>query len=126
MPALGRDALLTITALRKTTVDVPELGGAIILREMTGRDLVLLQQRSGRTLEDLDRDDFVTVLNLLAWMLRYSWIDDAGDLVMDDGDVEKIINMPVGAMTTLVGLISAPLTELNGLAKEATAEAKKN
>lgn len=128
MPALNRDALLSMTTLRTVSVPIPELGpDAMILRELTGRDLVALQQRTGKGLDDLRGGvDFNGALDILAWLLRLSWIDDDGNLVMGDQDVDLIINMPVSAMMTLVNRVTDPLMQLNGLTQTAVEDAKKN
>lgn len=127
MPTLNRDALLAITALRTVTVDLPALGSSMILRELTGRDLMSLQERTGKTFEQLRGGiDFTSAFDLMAWMLRLSWVDDDGDYVMADDDVERVINMPLSAMMALITAVIDPMMQLNGLTPTSGEDAKKN
>lgn len=127
MPALGRDALLALTTLKTVSVPLPELGpDAMILRELTGRDLMTLQQRTGKSFEELGNIDFGAALDVVAWMLRYSWVDEDGACVLRDDDVERIINMPLSAMALIIGHVADPLMQLNGLTKDPVGDAQKN
>lgn len=127
MPALGRDALLAMTTLRTISVPLPELGpDAMILRELTGRDLMLLQERTGKSFSEIGDVDFTNALDVVAWMLRYSWIDEAGAFVMTDEDVALIINMPLSSLTAIMGHVADPLMMLNNLTKDPVGDAQKN
>jgi len=128
VPALNRDALLSLTTLRTVSVPIPDLGpDAMILRELTGRDLVNLQQRTGKGFDDLRNGvDLSSAFDVLAWLLRFSWVDEGGNLIMTDADVDKVINMPLSAVMILVNHVVDPLMQLNGLTPSAVEDAQKN
>ena len=87
MQALDRSALLAATAIPREAVPLPELGGVVYVRGMTGseRDAfeVSLVQGRGRKRE-------VNLRNLRAKLVAYCTVDAQGVRLFTDADVEQL------------------------------------
>lgn len=107
--------------LTTETVPVPEWGGAVIVRMMTGsqRDLYesSLMKRGANGSYEVD------TVNMRAKLIAYTVVDEAGALVFD----------PVADLAELTGKSASALERIfvvaqriNGLAASSTADAEKN
>jgi hypothetical protein len=97
---LTRDEILAKTKLRSELVNVPEWGGTIRVRELTGAErdkyeaaLVRMQKGTGAT--DLTMD------NARARLVALASIDDQGNPLFSEADVVKLGNLSASALSTV-------------------------
>jgi len=83
MATLDRTAILTADDLAQEIVDVPEWGGSVCVREMTGTELGQWQKIA----EDPERDDVDAVIALAIYTLCH---DETGERLFDNNDFEKL------------------------------------
>ncbi|CAJ8906377.1 hypothetical protein ISF62_18215 [Burkholderia pseudomallei] len=107
--------------LTTETVDVPEWGGAVIIRTMTGtqRDAyeASLMKRGPTGAYEVD------TVNMRAKLIAYTAVDDAGALLFDSAaDVAELAGKNAAALERLFVVAQ----RLNGLAATSTADAEKN
>lgn len=90
--ALSREALLAAAKCPTETVEVPELGSAITLRGMTGRELIMFQRsvdKAKKTGEAaIDEESF------LAKLLVRCIVDDDGSRLLEDDDWQAVLEWP--------------------------------
>jgi hypothetical protein len=113
-----RDLILNTSDLRTCVVEVPEWGTSITLREWDGatRDrfdaLALEMRERGAKMPP----------RLRAWIAAMSIVDENGQLVFGEQDIEALSRKSARALDRIV---EAAL-RLNGLAPESATEAKKD
>jgi hypothetical protein len=118
---LSKTDILGLSDLATETVDVPEWGGAVIIRTMTGteRDAyeASLMQR------DASGNYRVDTVNMRAKLVAHTAVDEAGALLFD----------PATELAALAGKNAAAIERLfvvaqrlNGLAGNSVADAEKN
>lgn len=115
---LGKGALAN-SALKREAVDVPEWGGAIILRELSAREQSDLTMRRKALTEDTDINAGVA---LMVRYIAYAWINEDGTHVLGEDDMDALLDQPVSVLKA----ISDVALRLSGDMPEAAAEAKKN
>ena len=119
MTLLTKEVLLAAQDLKIETVAVPEWGGEVRVRSMTGaaRDAYeqwLMHQRGGS-------DGPVSMPNLRARMVALSVVDEAGKLMFDEADIEALGEKSARALDR----VYAAATRLNAMGdKEIEALAK--
>lgn len=123
---LGRE-ILDERRPETTEVEVPEWGGSILLRKLTGAEVPKLIALAGsafdqetKQLKDPDR-----MTRMLAIGLFWSWVNEQGGQVLNDQatDVERLSKEPFELLSRLGDAINA----WNGIGdKGALAAAKKN
>lgn len=108
---LSRDALLRATALPTETIQIPELGGAIVVRGLSGteRDAYetsLFMQKKGKRVENMQ--------NARARLVVLCVVNDAGERVFTAADVPA-----VGAMRAdILDRIFTVAKKLSGLSDD--------
>lgn len=117
---LTKDQILEASDLKNETVDVPEWGGSVIVRTMTGTDrdafessLVTLDA-DGKAVQNLD--------NMRVKLLAMTLVDDAGNRLFDSTDIAMLGRKSAAAIER----VYTAAARLNGIGAKAEAEAAKN
>ena len=120
------------TALRTTQVDVPEWGGPVLLRELTGAERTQLlagvvdlyavfQRHGGVTIES--GAELRQAFEYAAKVVQLTWVDgDGNQVVASDADFDLLLQQD---LAVIFNLATQALT-LSKLAPLAVEEAKKN
>ncbi len=119
MALLTRDQILAAEDLKRETIDVPEWGGDVIVRSLTGaeRDAFedsVVRQR-GKTRE-------LNLRNARARLVSLSLIDESGTRLFSDGDVEALGRKSAAALDR----VFAAAQRLSGLTENDIDELAKN
>ena len=119
MALLTRDQILAAEDLKRETIDVPEWGGDVIVRSLTGaeRDAFedsVVRQR-GKTRE-------LNLRNQGARLVSLSLIDESGTRLFSDGDVEALGRKSAAALDR----VFAAAQRLSGLTENDIDELAKN
>lgn len=115
MAILGKEALRSV--VKYTEVDVPEMGGAFRLRTLSSAKVMELTERFGLDANKKPSE----LLHIAAHLLVDCWVDEEGEQVLSQDDVDGIFDMPLAALNRLADAIF----ELNGLNESAAHAAKK-
>ena len=120
MPHLTRDQIVAQTTLKVVEVDVPEWGGAVQVRELSGRErdafeASIVDSRSGGK-------PMLRLENMRARFVAACVIDDAGQPLFYPSDVERLGELSAVALNRVwnVG------RRLSGLSDDDVAELEKN
>ena len=125
MTVLTRDVLLGATTPPVEEVNIPELGGMVRVRGMTGgeRDAFEASCLTGRG----RKRDF-NMKNVRAKMVAFCCIDDAGNRLFSDGDLEglgairaDVLDKLFSAAQRLSGMRDEDVEELERPSESATA-----
>jgi len=117
---LNRAAILAANDLATVTVDVPEWGGAVIIRSMTGaqRDAyetsLMTKDSSGRYSVDTE--------NMRAKLVIFTAVDETGSPLFTPDDLPALASKNAAVIERL--FVAAQ--RINGLSKDAVADAEKN
>lgn len=119
MALLTRDQILAVEDLKRETIDVPEWGGEVIVKSLTGaeRDAFedsVVKQR-GKTRE-------LNLRNARARLVSLSLIDESGSRLFSDGDVEALGRKSAAALDR----VFAAAQRLSGLTENDIDELAKN
>lgn len=119
MALLTRDQILAVEDLKRETIDVPEWGGEVIVKSLTGaeRDAFedsVVRQR-GKTRE-------LNLRNARARLVSLSLIDESGSRLFSDGDVEALGRKSAAALDR----VFAAAQRLSGLTENDIDELAKN
>jgi hypothetical protein len=111
MAVLTKQMLLGATTLPQETVQVPELGGTVIVRGMTGaeRDAFEVGLIKGR-----GKHREVNLQNMRAKLVAFCCIDDKGERLFADAEVEALGNVRADVMNRLYTVAQ----RLSGLSDE--------
>lgn len=116
---LTRDQILAIKDIVKEEVEVPEWGGSVFVRTMTGteRDAlensVVIQKGKKRT---------TNMENFRAKVVAHSVCDEKGDLLFTEADIEALSQKSSSALQRLFDVAA----RLSGLTAEDAEELTKN
>lgn len=114
---LTRAAILNGPQLRREMVEVPEWGGAIYVRELTGAE------RAQMELENRDaQHQQANFPHLRAKMVTWCAIDEAGNRIFDPKDVKSLADGSAAALDRVVAVIRS----LSGLGDEEGKKRAKN
>lgn len=120
MTILNRAAILAANDLSTQTVSIPEWGGDVIVRTMTGT------QRDAYEASLLTKDAAgklsVDTQHLRAKLVVFTAVDEAGQPLFKLDDIPAL----AGKNAAAIERISAAAQRINGLSKEAIADAEKN
>jgi hypothetical protein len=86
-PTLSRDAILGKTKLKTERVDVPEWGGAVLVRELTGAERDAFE---ASILDDQGNADRERMVNSRARLAVRSIVDENGERLFSDDDAEAL------------------------------------
>ena len=123
MAHLTKDQILLAGDIKTEELDVPEWGGTILVRGLTGTDRdawemsLFSVDTSG---EDVDMQ--ATIENRRAKMVSRAVVDEQGNLLFSEADVERL-----GQKSALVlDRICNVINRLSGIGKDAEEKAAKN
>jgi hypothetical protein len=104
---LNRDAILKASDLKTVDLDVPEWGGAVRLRTMTG----FARQEYYRTTATKDG----TPKNVMEALIVACAVDDKGDPLFTSADISALANKS----SLAINRVFEKAAELNGLTQKA-------
>lgn len=105
---LNKEAILGCNDLVSETVEVPEWGGSVVVRTMTGAE------RDRFEAEISKAGGFVGMEHVRARLLVRTLGDVAGNRLFDENDIEALSGKSARALSRLFDVA----TELNGMTKE--------
>lgn len=117
---LSKSDILAAADLKTETVDVPEWGGSVVVRTMTGADrgafeaAVMMIDASGKRQPDMR--------NMRAKLCVATVIDEAGNRLFDESDIGELQNKSSAALDA----VFKAAQRLNGMAPESLEDAEKN
>lgn len=120
MARLNKQAILQVVDLATEEVEVPEWGGSVLVRGMTGteRDLFeteIVLLRDGKKAE-LVRE------NIRAKLVARCIVDDEGERVFEDADIQALGKKSASALDRIFSVAQ----RLSGITKEDAEELAKN
>ena len=117
---LTKDQILEAHDLITESVTVPEWGGDVLVRTMTGADRDAFESSMITTLADGTRKP--NMANLRAKLVALTVVDQTGNLVFGITDVDRLALKSAAALER----VFAASQRINGLGVQAEADAAKN
>lgn len=117
---LSKDQILEASDLKSEAVEVPEWGGSVNVRTMTGADRDAFE--SSMVTKDADGNRKPDMSNLRAKLVALTVVDDAGNRLFDVSDVDRLALKSAAALER----VFVAAQKLNGLGAAAQEEAAKN
>lgn len=118
--ALTREQIFAASDLKTEIVDVPEWGGSVIVRTMTGTDRDAFEGTLVTAAEDGKRS--ADLSNMRAKLVAMTVVDDNGDRVFSAEDVAAIGQKSASAIDQVFKVAQ----RLNGMGASAVSEEVKN
>lgn len=123
MAILGRE-IIGQKHHKTKEVSVEEWGGSILIRQLSHREVVAVQ---GMAKEAVDRatmsvKDGAKLTKFNFELIRLSWINEDGELILTAADYDALINEPNAVIKRLTDEMAA----FSGLSDAAEKEAEKN
>lgn len=116
---LSRDAILGAVDLVHQDVDVPEWGGTVRVRMLTGTER---DQFEASTMTRQGKKLNVNLVNIRARLVAMCVVDEKGNRMFADADVEALAKKSSMALHR----VFEAARHLNGLTEEAAEDAKEN
>jgi len=104
--SLSRDAILSADDLPRQEVDVPEWGGTVFVRSMSG-----LERDTFETSLTNGKDKSVNLKNIRARLVCLTAVDDNGERLFADGDEDALGKKSAAALDRIFTVAQ----KLNGL-----------
>ena len=117
---LTKDQILEANDLQSESVTVPEWGGDVLVRTMTGADRDAFEASMITTLPDGTRKP--NMANMRAKLVALTVVDEAGNRVFDVTDVDRLALKSASALER----VFAAAQRINGLGAQAEEIAAKN
>ena len=120
---IGRE-ILTRTALRRREVDIPEWGGAVLVRELSIREVEECRALAAKAI-DTNRNqikDSVFLSRFRRRVIQIGWIDEEGQPILDADNESAIDDLSNEALDRIFDAI----TELSGMNDKSKTDAEKN
>ena len=117
---LTKDQILEANDLQSESVTVPEWGGDVLVRTMTGADRDAFEASMITTLPDGTRKPNMT--NMRAKLVALTVVDQAGNRVFDVSDVDRLSLKSASALERVFNAAQ----RINGLGAQAEETAAKN
>lgn len=117
---LTKNQILEADDLRTETVDVPEWGGSVLVRTMSGTDRDAFEASMITIASDGSRKPNMT--NMRAKLVALTVVDEAGNLLFDVSDVDRLARKSAAALER----VFAAAQRINGLGVEAQDDIAKN
>lgn len=114
---LTKDAFLKNISLRKVVCDLPEIGGSVTVRELSGRSLLAYNERIKKMGETTEIGETQS-LDLMALLISLTVINDDGTLMFTEDEAKQLAD---GSLTTML-MLSQKAMEVSGINTEAIAE----
>lgn len=119
MAILNRDAILTASDIQTEVVEVPEWGGSVLVRGLTGAQ----RDRFEASMVELKKGKQVLKLsNLRAYLAALSIVDEQGQLLFSNEDIEALGNKSCAALQRIWDVAR----RLSGLSDDDVEELTKN
>ena len=120
---LSRALILEAVDLRTVTVDVPEWGGDVVLRELSAAQMAIFKAQSVAAVDPQTRavKDGATLFRLSAWVVAQGVIDGEGKRLFTDADVDRLGEKS----DAVIDRLAARVLQLSG-AETTVEEAAKN
>jgi Phage tail assembly chaperone len=124
---LDRDTILSKKNLRSETVDVPEWGGEVVVRELTGRERSIYEAGFSDSVAGDFREQTLTEKtkrfeDLRAKIIVMATIDDKGSRIFKDSDIDAVNELSGSALDRLASVIM----RLSGYTKDEQDRLKKS
>lgn len=120
MTILTKDQILEANDLKNEAVDVPEWGGSVLVRTMTGADRDTFEASLITRLDDGTRKPNMT--NMRSKLVALTVVDEAGNRVFDVSDVDRLALKAAAALER----VFTAAQRINGMGAKAEADALKN
>lgn len=117
---LTKDQILEASDLKNEPVEVPEWGGSVLVRTMTGADRDAFE--SSMITEQPDGTRKPNMSNLRAKLVALTVVDETGNRLFDVSDIDRLALKSASALER----VFAAAQRLNGLGAQAEADAAKN
>ena len=117
---LTRDQILEATDLRSETVDVPEWGGCVLVRTMTGTDRDAFESSMMRVTAEGTRQPDMT--NLRAKLVALTLVDEANNRLFEVADIPRLALKSAAALER----VFEAAQRINGMGAAAQDAAEKN
>ena len=117
---LTKDQILEANDLQSESVTVPEWGGDVLVRTMTGADRDAFESSMITTLADGTRKP--NMANMRAKLVALTVVDEAGNRVFEVSDVDRLALKSASALERVFNAAQ----RINGLGVQAEADAAKN
>ena len=116
---LSRDAILQANDLKSEEVDVPEWGGKVKVRSMTGEERDAFEES---TIQGKGKNRDVNMRNFRAKLVVRCVVDELGERIFGETDIQALAKKNSGAISRVFDVAS----RLSGLSKEDVDELTKN
>ena len=120
MKYLTKDEILEASDLKSVPVDVPEWGGKVLVRNMTGADRDAFE--ASMVTVDADGKRKPDMSNLRAKLVALTIVDEANNRLFDVADIERLALKSAAALER----VFEAAQKLNGMGKQQQDEAVKN
>ena len=117
---LTKDQILEAGDLKTEAVEVPEWGGSVLVRTMTGADRDAFESSMITTLSDGTRKPNMS--NMRPKLVALTLVDETGNLLFSLDDVDRLALKSAAALER----VFAAAQRINGLGVQAEEEAVKN
>lgn len=117
---LTKDQILEAADLKNEQIDVPEWGGSVLVRTMTGADRDAFEQSMISTQADGTRKP--NMVNMRSKLVALTLVDEGGNLLFTLSDVERLALKSAAALER----VFSAAQRINGLGDQAEALAVKN
>jgi len=122
MGLLTRDAILTADDLKREEVDVPEWGGSVLVREMTGTERDQYERRMVQAKGNKPGINLDGLVNMRAWVAVRCIIGEDGKQLFSEKDVAALGRKSAAALDRVYDVA----TRLSGLSAEDVEDLEKN
>ena len=119
---LSREAILQAQDLAQEVVEVPEWGGAVIVRAMTGTERDAYERRMVTVRGDKPGVNLDGLVNMRAWVAATCIVNEAGERLFTEKDIRGLGQKSAAALDR----IYAVAMRLSGLTAEDLEELEKN
>lgn len=120
MKKLSKAEILDALDLKTEIVEVPEWGGAVTVRTMTGADRDAFEEQLVRVGPDGKREP--DLRNMRAKLVALTVIDENGDRMFNEDDIRALTAKSAAALAR----VADAAQRLNGLGADSVEEAEKN
>lgn len=119
------DFLSTSANLKRELVDVEELGGAVYIRELSAKQILIYNERIQKLQADNPNLSPSNSVDLMAILISMTACNSVGELLFTEADVQALAENNINLLITL----SAKVLEVSGMGNaavdEVTSELKK-
>jgi hypothetical protein len=111
MAILTRDEILKADDIKTERVDVPEWGGTVIVKSLTGRQR---DEFEGSMIEQRGRRAVMNTANMRAKLVAWSVVDETGERLFNNGDIPDLGEHSAAAVNRIYNVAA----KLSGLSDE--------